>query len=134
MIVFFDFCFFFFKQKTAYEMRISDWSSDVCSSDLTAMFFGHGKRVIGKILIVEDEPLVAFENEHVLTHAGYEVVDTVNCCSHAALAIRSTKVDLVVDDIRLTGTRRGIDVAQKAHYRGLDGLQLERGRGGKECD
>src|SRR3546814_18733893 len=27
--------FFFFKQKTAYELRISDWSSDVCSSDLT---------------------------------------------------------------------------------------------------
>src|SRR3546814_9406860 len=31
--------FFFFKQKTAYEMRISDWSSDVCSSDLTCNFF-----------------------------------------------------------------------------------------------
>src|SRR3546814_7171984 len=30
----FLFAFFFFKQKTAYEMRISDWSSDVCSSDL----------------------------------------------------------------------------------------------------
>src|SRR3546814_20166471 len=30
------FFFFFFKQKTAYEMRISDWSSDVCSSDLAA--------------------------------------------------------------------------------------------------
>src|SRR3546814_6790102 len=29
--------FFFFKQKTAYEMRISDWSSDVCSSDLHAL-------------------------------------------------------------------------------------------------
>src|SRR3546814_10517986 len=28
-------CFLFFKQKTAYELRISDWSSDVCSSDLT---------------------------------------------------------------------------------------------------
>src|SRR3546814_2633848 len=27
-------CFFFFKRKTAYELRISDWSSDVCSSDL----------------------------------------------------------------------------------------------------
>src|SRR3546814_17035609 len=27
-------CFFFFKQKTAYEMRISDWSSDVCAEDL----------------------------------------------------------------------------------------------------
>src|SRR3546814_1507090 len=31
--------FFFFKQKTAYEMRISDWSSDVCSSDLTRVFY-----------------------------------------------------------------------------------------------
>src|SRR3546814_4893423 len=30
-----SFFFFFFKQKTAYEMRISDWSSDVCSSDLS---------------------------------------------------------------------------------------------------
>src|SRR3546814_8753489 len=33
-LVFSDVLFFFFKQKTAYEMRISDWSSDVCSSDL----------------------------------------------------------------------------------------------------
>src|SRR3546814_3719052 len=33
--------FFFFKQKTAYEMRISDWSSDVCSSDL--LQFSHGR-------------------------------------------------------------------------------------------
>src|SRR3546814_19539359 len=36
MLSVFSFSFvFFFKQKTAYEMRISDWSSDVCSSDLT---------------------------------------------------------------------------------------------------
>src|SRR3546814_7067977 len=34
--------FFFFKQKTAYEMRISDWSSDVCSSDLQAERAGRG--------------------------------------------------------------------------------------------
>src|SRR3546814_17309103 len=34
--MFFFLVFFFFKQKTAYEMRISDWSSDVCSSDLLA--------------------------------------------------------------------------------------------------
>src|SRR3546814_7943402 len=31
---------FFFKQKTAYEMRISDWSSDVCSSDLATIYRG----------------------------------------------------------------------------------------------
>src|SRR3546814_18011742 len=37
-ILFFCSCFFFFKQKTAYEMRISDWSSDVCSSDLVEVF------------------------------------------------------------------------------------------------
>src|SRR3546814_3539080 len=35
-------CFFFFKQKTAYEMRISDWSSDVCSSDLQYPRVGRG--------------------------------------------------------------------------------------------
>src|SRR3546814_5022180 len=35
----FVFCVFFFKQKTAYEMRISDWSSDVCSSDLADAHF-----------------------------------------------------------------------------------------------
>src|SRR3546814_8318401 len=37
------FCFFF-KQKTAYEMRISDWSSDVCSSDLSAAICSSSKR------------------------------------------------------------------------------------------
>src|SRR3546814_7953905 len=36
--------FFFFKQKTAYEMRISDWSSDVCSSDLFGEKCGLGIR------------------------------------------------------------------------------------------
>src|SRR3546814_8231582 len=35
--------FFFFKQKTAYEMRISDWSSDVCSSDLGARLSRHAR-------------------------------------------------------------------------------------------
>src|SRR3546814_8984688 len=36
--------FFFFKQKTAYEMRISDWSSDLCSSDLSAVLCGFWRR------------------------------------------------------------------------------------------
>src|SRR3546814_7695958 len=38
--IFFMVIFFFFKQKTAYEMRISDWSSDVCSSDLEREMIG----------------------------------------------------------------------------------------------
>src|SRR3546814_397958 len=37
--------FFFFKQKTAYEMRISDWSSDVCSSDLLRHQLGGGRGI-----------------------------------------------------------------------------------------
>src|SRR3546814_7623412 len=60
-------CFFFFKQKTAYELRISDWSSDVCSSDLrdrsTAAFASERPTVHprhlgrGSRLIDEDQPL-----------------------------------------------------------------------------
>src|SRR3546814_20248817 len=38
--------FFFFKQKTAYEMRISDWSSDVCSSDLKVIFTDEPERAV----------------------------------------------------------------------------------------
>src|SRR3546814_4200064 len=43
------FCFFFFKQKTAYEMRISDWSSDVCSSDLRASAAEPGAHCRGNV-------------------------------------------------------------------------------------
>src|SRR3546814_2724493 len=41
-------CFFFFKQKTAYEMRISDWSSDVCSSDLADLVLRPGDHGIDR--------------------------------------------------------------------------------------
>src|SRR3546814_5059604 len=48
--------FFFFKQKTAYEMRISDWSSDVCSSDLTITW-----AVKDKLLAKEFKSAYSFE-------------------------------------------------------------------------
>src|SRR3546814_11524825 len=47
--------FFVFKQKTAYEMRISDWSSDVCSSDLRIFHVGIIVAIAGRIDIVEGE-------------------------------------------------------------------------------
>src|SRR3546814_1147260 len=48
--------FFFFKQKTAYEMRISDWSSDVCSSDLRR---GHGRHAPALALLKQNSPAAA---------------------------------------------------------------------------
>src|SRR3546814_10258165 len=53
-----SFIFFFFKQKTAYEMRISDWSSDVCSSDLLADDrLGHPRYLEGAMLTLEINPV-----------------------------------------------------------------------------
>src|SRR3546814_3885692 len=53
------FVFFFFKQKTAYEMRISDWSSDVCSSDLNliqeAIYLELSKRAPHNVIVVGDD-------------------------------------------------------------------------------
>src|SRR3546814_8402438 len=52
------FVFFFFKQKTAYEMRISDWSSDVCSSDLFDARLDHPRlgREVGAGGEIADQP------------------------------------------------------------------------------
>src|SRR3546814_8625162 len=56
-------CFFFFKQKTAYEVRISDWSSDVCSSDLIDVFHAFGDRAPDGILAVEEAGIVEADEE-----------------------------------------------------------------------
>src|SRR3546814_9163684 len=51
--------FFFFKQKTAYEMRISDWSSDVCSSDLDIV----GKLDVNLLVLPVDSEGVGVEGQ-----------------------------------------------------------------------
>src|SRR3546814_3594485 len=48
--------FFFFKQKTAYEMRISDWSSDVCSSDLRRVRESNNVRPVRFALALGTDP------------------------------------------------------------------------------
>src|SRR3546814_5729856 len=63
---------FFFKQKTAYEMRISDWSSDVCSSDLAAICAGIFSLSAGGR--IGRKGLIAALGAGVLT-AAYTVVD-----------------------------------------------------------
>src|SRR3546814_1532884 len=62
--------FFFFKQKTAYEMRISDWSSDVCSSDLR-LSNDPGAKAIGAVLVENDAPGLSFgPNEQLMGFRG----------------------------------------------------------------
>src|SRR3546814_19156951 len=67
--------FFFFKQKTAYEMRISDWSSDVCSSDLAAAptldVVAIGNAIVDVLARSDD----AFLAEHALTKGGMQLID-----------------------------------------------------------
>ena len=83
------------------------------------MLFGKRERMIRRILVVEDEPLVAFDNEHLLQDAGYEVVATVDTLEGAREVIESEPLDLVLTDIRLNGDGDGTGVAEVARERNV---------------
>ena len=87
-------------------------------SDEVALF-GRRKRVLTRLLVVEDEPLIAFATEHLLGDAGYEVVDTVDRVADAIRCVeKGTAIDLVLVDVNLADGS-GIDVARAAHARGV---------------
>lgn len=78
------------------------------------MLFGRRKRQIVRLLVVEDEPLIAFDTEHLLTDASYEIVGTVDRVADAVAVLRSgTGVDLVLVDVNLADGS-GVDVARAA--------------------
>jgi DNA-binding response OmpR family regulator len=81
------------------------------------MLFGKRKRIVNRILIVEDEPLTAFDTENLLGVEGYEVVATLDRFADAVEALDREQVDLILCDVRLTGERSGIDLAQVAKNR-----------------
>ena len=83
------------------------------------MLFGKRERQIRRILIVEDEPLVAFDNEHMLAERGYEIVATVDNLAAAKTAIDDEEIDLVLTDIELSGDGDGLDVARAAAAKGV---------------
>jgi len=83
------------------------------------MLFGKRKRIVKRILIVEDEPLTAFDNEVMLADMGYEVVATLDSFDQAIALIDREDVDLVLSDVRLTGKRSGVDLANAAANRGI---------------
>ncbi|SEN19500.1 Response regulator receiver domain-containing protein [Sphingomonas gellani] len=83
------------------------------------MLFGRKARAIVRLLLVEDEPLIAFDNEHFLSEAKYEVVATVDRVADALSVIEAgAPIDLVLVDIALADGS-GVDVARAAHGRGI---------------
>ena len=86
------------------------------------MLFGKRKRVVKRILIVEDEPLTAFDNENILGDAGYEIVATIDHFDHALEIIEREAVDLILSDIRLRSHSSGIELARAAKARGIPTL------------
>src|SRR3546814_1815560 len=98
--------FFFFKQKTAYEMRISDWSSDVCSSDLVEDRQQVDIADRAQVERSDDEPferLIGGENEKREGKAEYAVRPVG--CERACLLVR------------LPGRRRQRTIAQRLELR-----------------
>lgn len=83
------------------------------------MLFGKRERRISRIMIVEDEPLVAFDNEYMLKDAGYLIVATVDSHADAAEVIEREPLDLVLTDLSLAGDGDGTDVARAAAARGI---------------
>lgn len=83
------------------------------------MLFGKRNRVVKRILIVEDEPLTAFDNEVMIADLGYEVVATVDGFDEAVGLLEREDVDLVLSDLRLSGQKSGLELARAAKGRGI---------------
>ena len=86
------------------------------------MLFGKRKRVVKRILIVEDEPLTAFDTETMLADFGYEVVATLDDYEDAIEKLEREEVHLMIADVRLHGEDLGLDLARVAHGKGIPTL------------
>src|SRR3546814_15788900 len=128
--------FFFFKQKTAYEMRISDWSSDVCSSDVGQAHYGRSD-CAGRGLIAGDEKLI--EGRQEFRDAQRSSVDFLGdqIRNHVVARIcPAIGKDLNEVMLHFDCTFGAFDfslVRQKQAERGNRRIRSEERRGGKEC-
>jgi DNA-binding response OmpR family regulator len=83
------------------------------------MLFGRRRRSIEKLLVVEDEPLVAFDTEYLLTDQGFTVVATVDRVADAVRLIEGgAAIDLVLVDVNLADGS-GLEVARAASARSI---------------
>src|SRR3546814_6475891 len=101
--------FFVFKQKTAYEMRISDWSSDVCSSDLKLII--DGKR--GQAILGEHDPVEAELSANITLVQGIPSGD---------------KMDWIIEKAVELGAVRVVPITARRSVLQLSGERLQIGR------
>ncbi len=83
------------------------------------MLFGKRNRIVKRILIVEDEPLTAFDNETMIADLGYEVVATLDSFEDATALLDREVIDLILSDYRLQGECTGVDLARAAKTKGI---------------
>ncbi|KQX26352.1 MULTISPECIES: response regulator [unclassified Sphingomonas] len=82
------------------------------------MLFGRNESRLKNLLIVEDEPLIAFDNEHFLETLGYAVVATLDNAPEALALLPAGGIDLILADVRLNESS-GRDVAVAARQAGI---------------
>src|SRR3546814_14636144 len=136
--------FFFFKQKTAYEMRISDWSSDVCSSDLAegadvrtlclGVFGALGLRQVrgqDNVLriAVGFERVFPAENENFLAAAQVVLAPEADASD---VGILRARLEIVIDDV-IDPVRSDAVAVFQVSGRDIVGSRSVRRRAGKEC-
>src|SRR3546814_14499302 len=84
-----------------------------------ALRFASRPSCIKRLLVIEDDPLVAFDNEHTLKHSGYNVVATVDSGEAAVAVMAAEAIDAIVLDLGLAGPMSGREVALLAPDRGI---------------
>lgn len=94
-------------------------SPTIGTAETIMALFNRSRRAIRRLVVVEDEPLIAFDNEHALESAGYEVVATVDRGDAAIALLEPDKVDAIVLDVNLAGDVDGVAVAEAAGRRGI---------------
>jgi DNA-binding response OmpR family regulator len=83
------------------------------------MLFAHRPSCIKRLLIIEDDPLTAFDNEHTLKLGGYDIVATVDSGEAAVAVMAAEPIDAIVLDLGLAGHMTGREVARLARDRGI---------------
>lgn len=83
------------------------------------MLFAFRPSAVKRLLIIEDDPLIAFDNERTLLHHGYDVIATVDRGEAAVPILAEHQVDALLLDVKLAGYMTGRDVARLARDRDI---------------